>query len=225
MQCRLPALNGRSGVFSLPFNAVSTVFISFEGIDGSGKSTQVQRLARTLRERGRDVVLVREPGGTPLSEEIRALLLDPNALVSPHAELFLFTAARAQLVRDVIQPVLEAGSVVIADRYTDSTLAYQGAGRGVCDVQTLRLIQSCATRGLEPDLTLLFDLDPALALARRSRRGEGQDRMEQSDPDFYRRVRDGYLAIARHEARIHILDATGTEDDLEAQVARLVIPN
>ena len=196
------------------------VFISFEGIDGSGKSTQVARLAESLRAAGRTVVLVREPGGTALSESIRGLLLDPAAEIHPTTELFLFTAARAQLVHTVLQPALDAGSVVIADRYADSTLAYQGAGRGVCGVDALRTIQACATSGLQPDVTFLLDLPPEAAAARRGDRGGGADRMESADEAFYTRVRGAYLALARAEPdRVHTLDARRPEDELATGIA------
>ena len=196
------------------------VFISFEGIDGSGKSTQVARLAAALRAAGRTVVLVREPGGTALSESIRGLLLDPAAEIHATAELFLFTAARAQLVHTVLQPALDAGSVVIADRYADSTLAYQGAGRGVCSVGALRTIQACATSGLQPDVTFLLDLPPEAAAARRGERGGGQDRMESASGAFYARVREAYLDLARGEpGRVHTLDAQRPEDALATEIS------
>ena len=201
------------------------VFISFEGIDGSGKSTQVARLAAALRAAGRTVVLVREPGGTALSESIRALLLDPAAEIHATAELFLFTAARAQLVHAVLQPALDAGSVVIADRYADSTLAYQGAGRGVCGVDALRTIQACATSGLQPDVTFLLDLPPEAAAARRGDRGGTQDRMESASSAFYARVRDAYLDLARAEpARVHTLDARRAPDELATEIAERLRP-
>ncbi|GAB5536443.1 MAG: dTMP kinase [Rubricoccaceae bacterium] len=195
------------------------MFISFEGIDGSGKSTQVSRLAASLRAEGREVLLVREPGGTPLSESVRSLLLDPQADIHPLAELFLFTAARAQLVHGVIQPALASGTVVIADRYADSTLAYQGAGRGVSDVETLRSIQSCATSGLQPDHTFVLDIAPEDAAQRRSNRGGNKDRMEGASLDFYHRVRDSYLKLATQAPeRIHVLDARQPEAELATQI-------
>ena len=157
---------------------------------------------------------------TPLSESVRSLLLDPKADIHPLAELFLFTAARAQLVHDVIQPALAAGSVVIADRYADSTLAYQGAGRGVSDVDTLHTIQSCATSGLQPDLTFILDLTPEDAAQRRSDRGSGNDRMEGASLEFYRRVRQAYLELAANDPkRIHVLDARQPEQTLANQIA------
>ena len=199
-----------------PYRAV---FISFEGIDGSGKSTQVQRLASTFRAEGREVLLVREPGGTSLSESIRSLRLDPEATIHPTAELFLFTAARAQLVHDVIQPALAAGDVVIADRYSDSTLAYQGAGRGVCDVDTLRRVQACATSGLKPDLTFVLDLTPEDASQRRRDRGQKEDRMEGASFEFYHRVRASYLKLASQEPhRVRLLDARQPEAELATQI-------
>ena len=187
--------------------ALFPVLISFEGIDGSGKSTQARKLAEALTRRGETVRRVREPGGADLSERIRELLLDPEIQIADHAELLLFSAARAQLVTDVIRPALEAGEVVIADRFYDSSTAYQGAGRGLADPAWLDRFHEFVTGGLVPDRTYYIDVPLAVAASRRSRREP--DRMEASGEAFYERVRAGYLGLAeRHPERILVLDGT-----------------
>jgi dTMP kinase len=194
------------------------LFISFEGGEGSGKSTQVERLAARLRARGSEPVVTREPGGTPLAEGIRALLLDPQRSPGPIAEAFLMEAARADLVERVIRPALAAGRIVLCDRYDDSTLAYQGAGRGL-DLDLIERLNRAATGGLKPDLTLLFDLDPELGLARRASAPEATNRLDREPLEFYRRARDQYLALARREpGRFVLLDATLDAARLEAEV-------
>ena len=184
------------------------MFISFEGIDGSGKSTQARGLAHALRARGHSVVEVREPGGTELAEAVRRLLLDPESEITPRAELLLFSAARADLVERVIRPALERNQIVIADRFFDSTTAYQGAGRGLADPEWLDAFHQFATAGLAPDRTYLLTLPPAVAAERTGARGE-RDRMEGAGLGFYRRVADGYAALARkHAQRVLQLDGT-----------------
>ena len=173
------------------------MFLSFEGIDGSGKSTQARLLASLLRERGREVVETREPGGTPLGEAIRDLLLDPSRTVAPRSELCLFSAARAQLVDHVIEPALRRGAIVIADRFTDSTIAYQGAGRSLQSVDWLTELNAFVTGGLEPHRTYLIDVDPSTAIARRHNSVE--DRMEGAGRSFYERVRASYLSLSRSD--------------------------
>jgi len=196
---------------------VAGLFVSFEGGEGSGKSTQIGRLAARLRLGGRDPVITREPGGTPLAEGIRALLLDPVLPPQALAEAFLMEAARAEVVAHVIRPALAAGRVVLCDRYADSTLVYQGAGRGL-DRAMLRRLNEAATGGLNPDLTLLFDLDHAAGLARRQRAGES-NRLDQEPVEFHARVRAAYLELAREEpARWVTLDASLAPDALEARV-------
>jgi dTMP kinase len=198
------------------------LFITFEGGEGSGKSTQVARLAGRLRARGVDPVVAREPGGTPLAEGIRALLLDATPPPGPMAEAFLMEAARAELVAGIIRPALEAGRVVLCDRYGDSTLAYQGAGRGL-DSGMLRVLNLEATDGLVPDLTLLFDLDPAAGLARRA--ASGVNRLDREPPAFHARVRARYLELARDEpSRFVVLDASLAPDAVEARVWEAVEP-
>lgn len=172
------------------------LFVTLEGPDGSGKSTQRRLLAERLRAWGRDVVETREPGGSPLAEKIRDLLLDgKNHGLTPAAELLLFEAARSQHVRDTIRPALERGAVVLCDRFTDSTLAYQGAGRGL-EGAPVEALNRFATGGLEPDLTLLYDIVPQAGLARAKSHKGGDDRMEAADLAFHGRVRRAYLDLA-----------------------------
>jgi dTMP kinase len=194
------------------------LFVTFEGGEGSGKSTQLARLAARLRTSGIEPLVTREPGGTPLAEGVRALLLDPERHPGPAAEAFLMEAARADLVATTIVPALAAGRVVLCDRYDDSTLAYQGAGRGI-DLGLLRAMNRTATGGLTPDLTLLFDLDAELGLARRRETAAAMNRLDREPLDFHRRVRAAYLELAAREpSRIRILDATLPPDRLEERV-------
>lgn len=198
-------------------------FITFEGPDGSGKSTQIQALADHLRARGLDVLQTREPGGTAISEEIRALLHDlRHGDMAPRAEILLYSAARAQLVAQIIRPHLDAGGLVLSDRYADSTLAYQGYGHGL-DLDTLRLITSFATNDLRPDLTLLFDIDAETGLRRRQQGGVEWNRLDAYDLDFHRRVRAGYLELVQAEPERWVcLDATQDRETLQAKVRRVV---
>lgn len=191
------------------------MFFSFEGIDGSGKSTQAHLLADALRQRGCEVVEVREPGGTALGEQIRSLLLDPNAEITPRAELLLFSAARAQVVAEVVEPALARGAVVIADRFYDSSTAYQGAGRGIAEGQWMSDLHAFATSGLSPDRTYLVDLPPTVAASRRA--GRDTDRMEQGDAAFYTAVRAAYLRVAEAE-RVLVLDGTRSVEALNRQI-------
>ena len=170
------------------------MFFSFEGIDGSGKSTQARLLADALRERGHEVVEVREPGGTELGERVRALLLDPEATIDDRAELLLFSAARAQLVATVVRPALDRGAVVVADRFADSSTAYQGGGRGVAAPAWLESLHAFATANVLPTRTYFVDLPPDEAARRRDNRDA--DRMESGGLEFYSRVRDAYLLLA-----------------------------
>lgn len=196
------------------------MLITFEGIDGSGKSTQARRLVDRLTEAGHGVLLVREPGGTDVSERIRALLLDAELHVEPFAELLLFSAARAQLVAERIRPALERGDVVICDRFYDSTTAYQGAGRAIAQEAWLRDFHGRVTGGLVPDRTYLVRLDPAEALARRTRREPGaKDRMEAAGAAFYERVVRAYDRLAEQEpGRIVCLDGRESVEHLHEAI-------
>jgi dTMP kinase len=203
------------------------VFITFEGPEGGGKSTQMRRLAERLRARGCEVVCVREPGGTPIGEAIRGLLQHDEAGEPPVAEceVFLFLASRAHLARTVIRPAMERGACVLCDRYADSTLAYQGYGRGF-PVETLRALNAFAIGDCVPDLTLLLDLEIGQGFARLAARhgadaAAGPDRMEREAAAFHHRVREGFLELARAEPqRWRVISAAGREDDVAATIAR-----
>jgi dTMP kinase len=193
------------------------LFVTFEGGEGSGKSTQITRLASRLRTRGLDPLVTREPGGTPLAESIRGLLLDPGRAAAPVSEALLMEAARADLVGSVIGPALAAGRPVLCDRYADSTLAYQGAGRGL-DSAMLGAWNAAATGGLTPDLTLLFDVPVEVGLERRSGDARETNRLDREPRDFHERVRARYLALAAAEpARWVVLDATRPPDEIESR--------
>lgn len=198
------------------------MFITFEGPDGSGKSTQIPLLVRHLVARNLNVMAVREPGGTPIGDQVRDILHDhKNEAMEPRAELLLYSASRAQIVAEVIRPQLERGGIVICDRYADSTYAYQGYGRGL-DLSTLRQITEFATGGLQPDLTLFLDIDPEHGLSRRSSEGEW-NRMDALALDFHRRVRDGYLAlIAADPARWVTIDASQPVENVQAAICKAV---
>lgn len=189
------------------------IFITFEGIDGCGKSTQAERLHAYLRGRRYKVLLVREPGGTPASEKIRAALLDRKLHVAPLAELLLYEAARAQLVETVILPALEKGWVVIADRFFDSTTAYQGYGRRL-DKTLIAALNKTASCGLTPDITFILDVDYRTSLGRR---GRVPDRLEKESRAFFNRVRRGFLSLAG-KRRVVILDGRHNIETLWAAV-------
>lgn len=195
------------------------VFISLEGIDGSGKTCVKKTILEQL-ETGK-VVEVREPGGTATSEKIRDILLDSqNEGIKPCTEAFLYAAARAQLVEEVIRPGLAAGKVILADRFLDSTVAYQGYGRGL-DRQMLKELNRLCTSGLKPDLTLLLDVEPEEGLRRRG--GELPDRLEKEGLDFQRRVREGYLQIAREEPeRVRVIKAGRSLPEVAGEAAIIV---
>ncbi len=190
-------------------------FITFEGVEGSGKTTQIRLAREYLRDRGLAVVMTQEPGGTPLGDRIRELLLNRGGFdISGEAEVFLFAAARAQHADTVIRPALEAGKIVLCDRFSDATIAYQAYGRGL-PLEPVREICRFASRGLAPHLTLLFDLPVEEGLERAFRRIAGregdlrEDRFEREHLDFHRRIREGYLAIARQDpGRVKVLDAS-----------------
>jgi dTMP kinase len=187
------------------------LFVAFEGGEASGKSTQARRLAARL-----DAVLTREPGGTPTGEQIRALLLDPGNVVDVRAEALLMAAARAQHVHEVIEPALAAGRHVVTDRFTASSLAYQGFGRGL-PLEEVRALSAFATGGLEPDLYVLLDLAPEVAGARRSRE---HDRMEAAGEAFHQKVRDGFRSLV--DDRWLVVDGALPPDEVEAMVASRV---
>ena len=201
------------------------LFVTFEGSEGCGKSTQISLLAAWLRERGHDAVLTREPGGTPAGDAIRHLLQhapEGHGLV-PEAELFLFAASRAQLVREVIRPALEAGRVVISDRFHDSTAVYQGIARRLDPTMT-RTVNSFAIGDTLPDVTFLLDMDAREAFQRLHKRDRERDRMESEPLDFYEAVREGYLRAARAESgRFVLLDANRTEDDLAGKIRSVLL--
>jgi dTMP kinase len=189
-------------------------FFSLEGVDGSGKSTQLVLLAEALRAEGYEVLTPREPGGTPVSDRIRQVLLSPDHPVAPEAELLLFSAARAQLVAEVIAPALEAGKVVLADRFGWSTWAYQGYGRGI-DATVIRSLFRIACGGIWPSHSWLLDLPADRMRARLADAGRGPDRMEAEKADFFERVRAGYLEIAKaHPGHFTVLDAVGERGDI-----------
>jgi dTMP kinase len=198
-----------------------SLFITFEGPEGSGKTTQIQRLAAVLADRGLRVLHTREPGGTRIGNAIRGLLLDPaHVEMSPRAEALLFNAARAQIVDEVIRPALAKGVVVLCDRYADSTIAYQGYGHGQA-LEPLRALGAYATGGLTPDVTIYLDIDIITGL-RRKRAGavEEWNRMEEKDHTFHQAVRAGYLALAEAEPeRWLVLDA----GQPIAEVQRLIL--
>jgi len=204
---------------------VSGTFITFEGIDGSGKSTQLRLLSNYLRERGCSLLLTREPGGTTIGLRLRAALLDAQEEVDPLTELLVFAADRAQHVRRVLRPALEKGIVVISDRYADATVAYQGAGRGF-EPGLIAEIVRLATEGLKPDLTLLFDVPVAESTNRTTRRVNARrDRLDIEQPDFHERVRRAYLEIAASEPdRIKVIETSGPVEATQERLKMIVIP-
>jgi len=211
------------------------IFITLEGIEGSGKTTQLARLAKFLRENGHRVVETREPGGTPLAEQIREVMLGlpsimpsehktpgPGELMTPECEAALVFAARAQHVMHVIQPALQEGAVVLCDRFSDSTLAYQGYAREL-DLRTLRTLNRFATGGLTPDLTLLFDVPVETGLARRRQHDSEQNRLDRETRLFHARVRKGFLELAgRDPHRMKVIDAAANPDRIALDVAAVI---
>lgn len=191
------------------------MFIALEGVDGSGKTTQAARLAEAL---GPETVLVREPGGTAAGERVRDLLKDPAVRLDPMAELLLFCAARAQLVEEVIRPALEAGRTVVCDRFGDSSVAYQGAARGL-GAERVEELCDLATGGLWPDLTVLLRLHPEVAAERIAAEGRAADRFEGEGMELQRRVAEGYEEVARrHPDRVRVVDALREPDEVHAAV-------
>ena len=191
------------------------LFVVFEGVDGSGKSTQSRALKHRLTEAGRASTLLREPGGTPTGERIRQWLKDEHE-ITPLAELFLFSAARASLVESVIRPALQSGEIVVCDRYTYSTVAYQGYGRGL-DADTIRQLNAIATGELVPDIVVLLDLAPEESFNRKL--GTPLDRIEREQQDFHQRVREGYIEMAKKDPeRWLVLDSTQSKQELSGLI-------
>lgn len=195
------------------------MFITFEGPEGSGKSTQIRLLADGLRAQGFDVVQTREPGGTPIGDQIRGVVHDiGNEEIAPNAELLLYSASRAQLVSQLIRPSLKAGKIVVCDRYYDSTMAYQGYGRGL-DMTALEQITQFATNGLKPDLTLLLDVDIATGLQRKSSGDVEINRMDMQSAVFYDKVREGFYALmAQEPARWVLVNANRPIEDVAVKI-------
>ena len=197
-------------------------FITFEGIDQSGKSTQLQLLAEAARQSGQSVITTREPGGTPLGDQIRKMLLGPEHTgMDPWAEALLYAAARAQLIQDVINPALAEGSIVISDRYIDSSLAYQGIARGL-GVQRVLELNNWATGGLLPDLTILLRIEVDVSRDRLLNRGESSDRIESEPLEFHRRVEEGYHEIeAMFPERIAGIDGSGPPEEIHQWIVAI----
>ena len=197
------------------------MFISFEGIEASGKSTLMAAVEHALRCEGQEIIVAREPGGTPAGDAVRSIFLQPGLHVNPLAETLLINASRAQLVADVIRPALARGAVVLCDRYVHSTLAYQGYGRGL-PLELVRTICDAATGGLMPDLTLLVNISHETSRKRLASRGDGHDRVEQEEDAFHRRVREGYLELGSHYPSMVTLDGERpTEQVVDAAMAAL----
>ncbi len=194
------------------------LFITFEGTDGSGKTTQIKLLEEYMQKKGCEVVLSREPGGTRISEIIRELILDPqNKEIVPLTEMILYAASRAQHVAEVIEPAVENGKVVICDRYVDSSYAYQGGGRGM-DLKIIADVNRIAVNGTVPDITFFLDIDPEISVRRRIN-STGADRIEQEKLDFHRRVYDGYKKLSiLYPERIKTIDAAGSIEEISSEI-------
>lgn len=207
---------------------MSGLFITFEGTEGSGKSTQIGLTAEWLRSQGREVLTIREPGGTPIGEEIRHLLKhsEANRNMTPEAELLLMNASRAQLVREVIRPALAEGNVILCDRFYDSTTVYQGHGRQL-DMASVKSVVDFAVGNCRPDLTLLLQVSVSVSEARRAARDEEQnglrDRFEEAERSFFERVEEGYAALVKAEPdRVKEVDATASVDEVQTSVRELI---
>lgn len=218
-------LNGRDAPCPMTHDLVPTPntqhptpFITFEGPEGAGKSTQAKLLAEALRQDGHEVLLTAEPGGDPVAQEIRTILLHSKSSIVPEAELLLYLAARTQHVKHIILPALERGEIVISDRYADSSVAYQGYGRGI-DLDTLRKLNEFATGGLVPDLTILLDVPVEFGLGRQHDR----NRFEEESLEFHRKVRAGFLELAKLEPeRWVVIDANGSVEEVATRVQESV---
>ncbi|MDO8281941.1 MAG: dTMP kinase [Thermodesulfovibrionia bacterium] len=201
--------------------SASKKFISFEGTEGSGKSTQASLLAEHLRKQGHDVILTAEPGGTRIGQKIRKLLLEPENHMDPLTELLLYYADRAQHIREVIDPALEKGSFVITDRFADSTVAYQGFARGV-DLNIINPLNQMVVGHSKPSLTFILDIDVEEGL-RRNRQAQKEDRFELEAIEFHNRVRSGYLEIAEDEPeRVRVIDASSGQEDIRMKIIEIV---
>ena len=203
---------------------MSGLFITLEGLEGSGKTTQQKYIVDELRDKGFDVLLTREPGATRLGKRIRKLLLDPEwSEMTPRAEILLFAADRAQHVEEVVKPALEDGKIVISDRYFDSNLAYQGYGRGL-DIEIVKKINLWAVDYLKPDLTFFLDLPVEVGLARARAQTVDKlgDRLEREELKFYQQIRDGYLKLAEESERFRVIDANRSIKEVKADVLQVI---
>ena len=195
------------------------LFITFEGADGCGKTTQINLLKDYLENKGYSVLLTREPGGKGLGEKIREILLNYDGIVADRCESFLFLADRAQNIEVIIKPAIEKGQIVLCDRHTDSSVAYQGYGRGL-DIEQIKMLNNLATGGMQPDLTLVFDIDVETSM---KRVGNEKDRMESSGKEFFNRVRNGYLELAKNEPnRMKVVDSTVSIDEIHQEVIKII---
>lgn len=195
------------------------LFITFEGPDGCGKTTQMKLLAEYFEKKGKEVVLTREPGGKGLGEKVREILLNYDGKVSDRCESFLFLADRAQNIDIIVNPAVKEGKIVLCDRHIDSTVAYQGYGRGL-NIDRINMLNNLATNGKKPDLTLVFDVDVETSM---KRVGKEKDRMESAGIDFHNRVRKGYLELAKQEPkRIKVLDATKSIEEIHKDVINIL---
>lgn len=195
------------------------LFITFEGPDGCGKTTQMKLLAEYFEKKGKEVVLTREPGGKGLGEKVREILLNYDGEISDRCESFLFLADRAQNIDIIVNPAVKEGKIVLCDRHIDSTVAYQGYGRGL-NIDRINMLNNLATNGKKPDLTLVFDVDVETSM---KRVGKEKDRMESAGIDFHNRVRKGYLELAKQEPkRIKVLDATKSIEEIHKDVINIL---
>lgn len=196
------------------------LFITFEGADGCGKTTQLNLLEKYLKDKGLDVIVTREPGAKGLGEKFREILLNYDGIVSDRCESFLFLADRAQNIDTIVKPAVSSGKIVLCDRHIDSSVAYQGYGRGL-DIQQIKNLNTIAAGGMLPDLTIVFDIDIETSM---QRVGKNKDRMENSGNEFFNRVRNGYLELAKQEPdRIKVVDSTASIDDIHNKVKNIVL--